>query len=665
MAKSTDQELRFHDRVDAGRRLAEHLMAYRAENPLVVALARGGVVVGEEVARALGAPLEVMVARKLGAPGQPELGVGAIAPGVRVVDERAVRELGISAKQLEWITAAETEEMERRQRRYRGDRREIEASDRTVILVDDGLATGVTARAAIHALRRQRPRRIVFAAPVCASETAERLRSEVDEVVCVAAPRQFGAVGSWYADFEQTTDDEVLKILSRSPREDRPRSAVSSPSRVDDLVEACGRLARPLESLGDLDPLMEQIGDARYVLLGEASHGTSDYYVWRARISQRLIQEKGFSFIAVEGDWPDCFQVNRYVKGRPDVGGNPQAVLRGFTRWPTWMWGNWEVVALAEWLRRHNASRPEQRRVGFYGLDVYSLWESLDAVLRYLERVDGRALEAARRAYECFEPYGGEGEAYARARVALVPASCEQEVVAMLTELRRSVPAPGAGAREAHFAAEQNALVVRDAESYYQAMVRGGEASWNVRDRHMVDTLERIMRFHGPQARAIVWEHNTHVGDARATDMAQAGMLNVGQLVRERHAREGVVLVGFSSHHGSVIAGAEWESPMQRMRVPPGRPGSWEDVLHRTGRPRALFPLGGDEATADAFMDVRPHRAIGVVYDPDRERGNYVPTVLPRRYDALIYLDETHALHPLPLEPRPDGEPPETFPWGM
>src|SRR6266700_3472849 len=391
MAKSTDQELRFHDRVDAGRRLAEHLMAYRAENPLVVALARGGVVVGEEVARALGAPLEVMVARKLGAPGQPELGVGAIAPGVRVVDERAVRELGISAKQLEWITAAETEEMERRQRRYRGDRREIEASDRTVILVDDGLATGVTARAAIHALRRQRPRRIVFAAPVCASETAERLRSEVDEVVCVAAPRHFGAVGSWYADFDQTTDDEVLKILSRSPREDRPRSAVSFPSRVDDLVEACGRLARPLESLGDLDPLMEQIGEARYVLLGEASHGTSDYYVWRARISQRLIQEKGFSFIAVEGDWPDCFQVNRYVQGRPDVGGNAQAVLRGFTRWPTWMWGNWELVALAEWLRRHNASRPEQSRVGFYGLDVYSLWESLDAVLRYLERVGARA----------------------------------------------------------------------------------------------------------------------------------------------------------------------------------------------------------------------------------------------------------------------------------
>jgi putative phosphoribosyl transferase len=222
VAKSTDQELHFRDRADAGRRLAERLAAYRAETPLVVALARGGVVVGEEVARALGAPLEVMVARKLGAPGQPELGVGALAPGVRVVDERAVRELGISAKQLEWIVAAETEEMQRRLRRYRGDRAELEVRDRTVILVDDGLATGVTARAAIHALRGQRPRRIVFAAPVCAPDTARLLDTEVDEVVCVAAPVHFGAVGAWYADFAQTSDDEVLKILSRASR-DEPR----------------------------------------------------------------------------------------------------------------------------------------------------------------------------------------------------------------------------------------------------------------------------------------------------------------------------------------------------------------------------------------------------------------------------------------------------------
>ncbi len=665
MAKGADQDLQFRDRVDAGRRLAARLMPYRAENPLVVALARGGVVVGEEVARTLGAPLEVMVARKLGAPGQPELGVGAIAPGVRVVDEAALRALGISAKQLEWITAAETEEMERRLRRYRGDKPEPAVRDRTVILVDDGLATGVTARAAIRALRRQRPRRIVFAAPICAADTAESLRSEVDEVVCVAAPTHFGAVGSWYADFEQTTDDEVLKILSRAPRE-RPSAVVlSSPSGLDGLIEQCDRLARPLGGLADLDPLMERIGDARYVLLGEASHGTSEYYVWRARISQRLIEEKGFSFIAVEGDWPDCFEVNRYVKGQAEVGGDAQAALRGFTRWPTWMWANWEVLAFVEWLRRRNAARPETRRVGFYGLDVYSLWESLNALVRYLERVDGHAMEAARRAYRCFEPYGGDVELYARARVSLVPASCEQEVIAMLRALRQSAPQDRAADPEAHFAAEQNALVVRDAESYYRAMIQGGEASWNVRDRHMVDTLDRLMRFHGPEARAIVWEHNTHIGDARATDMPRAGMVNVGQLARERHSEEGVVLVGFASHRGSVIAGSEWEAPMQRMPVPPGRLGSWEDVLYRTGRDHALFLLNEDAAHTGAFSEVRPHRAIGVVYDPYHERGNYVPTVLPRRYDALIYLDETHALHPLRLDPRRDGEPPETYPWGM
>jgi erythromycin esterase-like protein/predicted phosphoribosyltransferase len=662
VAKSTDQELHFRDRADAGRRLSERLAAYRAEKPLVVALARGGVVVGEEVARALGAPLEVMVARKLGAPGQPELGVGAIAPGVRVVDERAVRELGISARQLEWIVAAETEEMERRLRRYRGDRGELDVRDRTVILVDDGLATGVTARAAIHALRRQRPRRLVFAAPVCAPDTARLLGSEADEVVCVAAPVHFGAVGSWYADFAQTSDDEVLKILSRAPREEPRRTP---PSPVDGLVEACRGLARPLEGLADLDPLMEQIGDARYVLLGEATHGTSEYYLWRARISRRLIEEKGFSFIAVEGDWPDCFQVNRYVKGRASVGQDAPSVLRDFARWPTWMWANWEVAALAEWLRRHNATRPMQSPVGFYGLDVYSLWESLEAVVRYLGRVDGHALEAARRAYECFEPSRQGRGGYPSASVSLVPASCEQEVLGMLTALRQSAPQDGADDLEAHFAAEQNALVVRDAETYYRAMLRGGEASWNVRDRHMVDTLERLMRFHGPEARAIVWEHNTHVGDARATDMAQAGMVNVGQLARERHAKQGVVLVGFASHRGSVIAGSEWEAPMQRMPVPPARPGSWEDVLHRTGRERALFMLNDEAARADAFMDTRPHRAIGVVYDPRHEHGNYVPTVLPRRYDALIFLDETHALHPLELDPRRNGDPPETYPWGV
>src|SRR5215218_11022046 len=285
----------------------------------------------------------------------------------------------------------------------------------------------------------------------------------------------------------------------------------------------------PLREPEDLDPLLERIGDARCVLLGEASHGTSEYYAWRARISERLIREKGFSFIAVEGDWPDCYEVNRYVKGYPDSGRNAREVLRTFERWPTWMWANEEVVSLAEMLRGHNEGLPEGRKVGFYGLDVYSLTESMDEIISYLERADPDAVPAARRAYRCFEPYGEDAREYARA-TAFVPTSCEEEVVSLLSELRGTVARYEDGP-ETRFAAEQNALVVKNAEAYYRTMVRGGAASWNVRDRHMAETLERLIEHHGPGAKGIVWEHNTHIGDARHTDMARSGMVNVGQLV--------------------------------------------------------------------------------------------------------------------------------------
>ncbi len=374
-----------------------------------------------------------------------------------------------------------------------------------------------------------------------------------------------------------------------------------------------------------------------------------------------MIREKGFSFVAVEGDWPDCYEVNRYVKGYPDSGKSTREALGVFDRWPTWMWANEEVVGLAEWLRRHNEGLLPEERVGFYGLDVYSLRESLEAVIEYLERVDPDAVGAAKRAYNCFEPYGENAREYARA-TAFVPTSCEEEVVGMLSELRgrltRHQDDP-----EARFDAEQNALVARDAEAYYRAMVRGGADSWNVRDQHMVETLDRLMHFYGPNAKAVVWEHNTHVGDARFTDMARHDMVNVGQLVRERRGEEDVVLVGFGSHRGSVIAGAEWGAPMQRMPVPPAREGSWEDVLHRAGEEDKLLVFS--DAGEDEFLEPRGHRAIGVVYDPAHERyGNYVPTVLPRRYDAFVYLDETRALRPLYATPREDAEPPETLPSG-
>jgi erythromycin esterase-like protein len=290
------------------------------------------------------------------------------------------------------------------------------------------------------------------------------------------------------------------------------------------------------------------------------------------------------------------------------------------------------------------------------------LWDSLYSILGYLRKSDPSLLPTLRRALLCFQPYGEDVQQYARA-TALVPDSCEDEVVELLKELRAKERHYLDG-REEFFTAEQNALVVKNAEAYYRAMVRGGPESWNIRDRHMTETLERLMRHHGAGAKAIVWEHNTHIGDARYTDMQEEGMFNVGQLVRERHEKEGVFLVGFGSYRGSVIAAKDWEAPMEKMRVPPAREGSWEDVLHLAGATNKLLLLG-QLRESEHFGVPRGHRAIGVVYHPEYEHlGNYVPTVLPRRYDAFCYIDQTHALHPLHLHPALEKVP-ETFPWGV
>jgi erythromycin esterase-like protein len=440
---------------------------------------------------------------------------------------------------------------------------------------------------------------------------------------------------------------------------------------MSSLAERLRDSARSLDGSADLDPLMELIGDARYVLLGEATHGTSEFYTWRTLISIRLILEKGFSFIGVEGDWPDCYRVNRFVKGYPDSGSSAEEVLHAFERWPTWMWANREVVALAEWLRTYNRRRPEDSRAGFYGLDVYSLWDSMAAVVEYLERIDPALARAARRAYSCFDPYHEDVQAYARA-TAIVPTSCENEAVALLQALRARAPEYREDGRDSFFNAEQNALVVKNAELYYRTMVRGGPTSWNVRDHHMVDTLDRLMRHHGPRARGIVWEHNTHIGDARYTDMARAGMVNVGQLVRQAHGespsdRDGVALVGFGTHRGMVIAAEEWGAPMQRMRVPEARAGSWENTLHRdVGRDSLLTFNGTGDGGIQGLEHPIEHRAIGVVYDPAAERwGNYVPTIIPRRYDAFVFIDESKALDALHMPVLVDGEVPETYPSGM
>jgi erythromycin esterase len=417
----------------------------------------------------------------------------------------------------------------------------------------------------------------------------------------------------------------------------------------------------PLDNARDLDPLMDRIGDARYVLLGEATHGTHEYYTWRAEISKRLIREKGFSFIAVEGDWPDCYHINRWVKGFPDAGDTIADVLKQFSRWPTWMWANWEIAALANWMRQHNNGLNLSQKIGFYGLDVYSLWESMEIIVDYLEKEDPETAKYAKRAVDCFEPYG-EDDSYGQAINSLAP-KCKEEVVKLLAEIRRRAPQYNQEP-EAGLNAEMNALVAKNAEKYYTAMSSFGDNSWNVRDLHMVETLNSLMDFHGPGAKVIVWEHNTHVGDARFTDMADDGLLNLGQLVREQHKPEEVVLVGFGSYEGTVTAGRLWGANMQEMEVPPAMEHSVEQMLHADSAENKLLIFGDKPALKEKFRGWLKHRAIGVAYHPSREKGNYVPSKLADRYDAFLYLDKTKALHPLHL--KPDGHlMPETFPFGI
>ncbi len=425
------------------------------------------------------------------------------------------------------------------------------------------------------------------------------------------------------------------------------------------LLDQITRSTHPLVDDASLDPLMERIGQAKAVLLGEATHGTSEFYTWRARISKRLIEEKGFNFIAVEGDWPDCYRVNRFVRdGSP--GSSAHGVLKAFDQWPTWMWANWEVVAFIEWLAKHNAGQAAKEHVGFYGLDVYSLWRSMDAVLHHLEQSHQEFVAEAKEAFGCFEPFQRDEQVYAWS-TRLAQKDCEAELVRVLADLQST----GTGTEECeedHFAAEQNALAAVDAERYYRAMIRADNESWNVRDRHMADTVDRLLQHCGPGSKGIVWAHNTHVGDARYTDMARSGMVNIGQLVREKYGEGEVVIVGFGAWQGDVIAGEYWGAPMEQMPLPVAQEGSWEDLFYRASQQNQLL------VTRDLYGTIPTlgNRAVGVVYNPAHERyGNYVPTNLARRYDAFAFFPTTEAVRPLHLAPHDSDEAPETYPWGV
>jgi len=412
------------------------------------------------------------------------------------------------------------------------------------------------------------------------------------------------------------------------------------------LEEAIKKCALSYESTDDLTPLLQAIGDAKIVLLGEASHGTSEFYTVRAELSKRLIEEKGFTLIAVEGDWPSTQHVNRFIKAYDNEQMDVRDVLKAFERWPTWMWANEEIAEFVTWLKLHNSKIEVKKKVGFYGIDVYSLWESLDEVITYLSKTNpnGTDLAFAEKAFSCFEPFNRHPETYAISSINISEA-CVDEVSKLLASIR-SHEDNYQDEKEADLNLKINAIVARNAEEYYRAMVRSDELSWNVRDEHMVEAINEIMDYHGTESKMIIWEHNTHIGDASATDMEASGMVNVGQIIRLQNRKENVYTVGFGTHRGTVIAANEWGVPYKKIDVPPARTDSWEDALHNAGAFDKLIIF--NEENRPLFSNWIGHRAIGVVYHPNFEAyGNYVPSKIGSRYDAFIYLDQTKALSPL------------------
>jgi len=434
-------------------------------------------------------------------------------------------------------------------------------------------------------------------------------------------------------------------------------------------LDAVRAHAIPLDPSRGIGQILDLIGDATVVLIGEATHGTHEFYQTRAHLTQALIASRGFDVVAVEADWPDAFRANRWVRGQGDDRSATDA-LADFVRFPRWMWRNRVVVHFLDWLRAHNLRQAPQAQAGFFGLDLYSLHRSIAAVVRYLERTDPAAAAQARQRYACFDVFGVDPQAYGHATTHGVEPSCEREVVAQLADLRRRAAEyasrDGRIAADEYFSAEQNARLITDAERYYRAMFSNGRASWNLRDRHMMATLESVLgharRMNGA-SRAVVWAHNSHLGDARATQMGAQGELNIGQLAREGFGPK-VLSIGFTTHTGTMTAASNWDAPAELMSVRPSLPGSYERLFHDTGLGSFVIDLRGPAGAA--LGEPLLERAIGVVYRPGTERqSHYFRARLPAQFDLVIHYDTTRALEPLELWSRHEADLPETWPSGV
>ena len=440
----------------------------------------------------------------------------------------------------------------------------------------------------------------------------------------------------------------------------RPRPAQLRPDEGE-IVNAIAAFSEPFNSIegAELDALLERIGDAKIVLLGEATHGTSEFYRMRERISQELIARKGFRFVAIEGDWPDVARLDHYVRHFE----YPPSEWTAFARFPTWMWRNNEVRSFVDWLHAHNAERAPPERVAIYGLDLYSLYTSIRSVLKYLDEVDPDSARIARQRYGCLTPWQADPATYGHAALTGAYRTCEKEVVRMLQDILHKQSDYAAHDGERFMDAVQNARLVTDAERYYRIMYYGSRASWNLRDNHMFETLRTLLDFHGSKAKAIVWAHNSHVGDAAATEMSARGEYNIGHLCREEFGNS-VYSIGFGTHTGTVAAASDWDGPMEVKAVLPSLKQSYERLCHETGRSQFMLPLRGRSEVRDRLARPRLERAIGVIYRPETElASHYFQAVLPEQFDEYIWFDESRAVTPFQtkeLEGLPD-----TYPFGL
>ncbi|MEZ5573839.1 MAG: protein-L-isoaspartate(D-aspartate) O-methyltransferase [Halioglobus sp.] len=468
-------------------------------------------------------------------------------------------------------------------------------------------------------------------------------------------------------DFEQEDLGSVrfVPLIGAAGWEDEAAEVVATKKTVATLSELIYESSEHFATPGhvNLDRLLERIGDSRLVLLGEASHGTAEFYEMRARISQELITKKGFSIVAVEADWPDASHINHFIRGTsPDS----LMVSAPFTRFPTWMWANHSVLEFTNWLKAHNErTAAAENKVGFYGLDLYSLGSSIDAVLKYLDSIDPETAEVARVRYGCLTPWTRDPGLYGQATMTKRYRECEADVVAMLREILQKRLSYSSADGERFFDAEQNARLVTNAERYYRTMYYAANNSWNQRDQHMFETLQAVLAYRGPQSKAIIWEHNSHIGDARATEMSARGEFNIGQLVRQKYA-DSAYLIGFGTDHGTVAAASEWGGPMEIKQVQPAHIDSYERVCHEVATDNFLLPLRQPllKITRERLLSERLERAIGVIYRPDTElQSHYFYASLPRQFDEYIWFDESRAIEPLKREVT--SGPPDTFPFGL